>query len=102
MRKEIRGELKTLIDRTYKQIGVKRRGRSNNGSPDEPEDEEIDDLFDRGTEASASSSLQDEGGALKALYEVVIAPISHLIKGDELIIVPDGSLFLIPYAALVD
>ena len=102
VRKEIRGELKTLIDRTYKQIGVKRRGRSDNRSPDEPEDEEIDDLFDRGTEASASSSQQDEGGALKALYEVVIAPISHLIKGDELIIVPDGSLFLIPYAALVD
>ena len=29
-------------------------------------------------------------------------PISHLIRGDELIIVPDGPSFLIPYAALVD
>ena len=91
-----------MIDQTYKQIGIKGRGRSDNRSPDEPEDEEIDDLSDRGTEASASSSQQGEGGALKTLYEVVIAPISHLIKGDELIIVPDGSLFPIPYAALVD
>ena len=95
-------ELKKLINQTYKQIGVKGRGRSDNRSPDEPEDEEIDDLSDRGTESSASSSQQDEGGALKTLYEVVIAPISHLIKGDELIIVPDGSSFIIPYAALVD
>ena len=33
---------------------------------------------------------------------MVIAPISHLIKGDELIIVAHGSSFIIPYAALVD
>ena len=106
VRKEISVELKKLINQTrnqtYKQIGVRGRGRSDNRSPDEPEDEEIDDLSDRGTEASASSSQQDEGGALKTLYEVVIAPISHLIKGDKLIIVPDGSSFIIPYAALVD
>ena len=53
-------ELKKLINQTrnqtYKQIGVRGRGRSDNRSPDEPEDEEIDDLSDRGTEASASSS----------------------------------------------
>ena len=106
VRKEISVELKKLINQTrnqtYKQIGVRGRGRSDNRSPDEPEDEEIDDLSDRGTEASASSSQQDEGGALKTLYEVVIAPISHLIKGDKLIIVPDGSSFIIPHAAPVD
>ena len=102
VRKEISVELKTLINQTYTQIGVKGRGRSNNRSPDEPEDEKIDDLTDRGTQASASSSQQDDGGALKTLYEVVIAPISHLIKGDELIIVAHGSSFIIPYAALVD
>ena len=102
VRKEISVELKTLINQTYTQIGVKGRGRSNNRSPDEPEDEEIDDLSDRDTQASASSSQQDEGVALKTLHEVVIAPTSHLIKGDELIIVAHGSSFIIPYAALVD
>ncbi|CAH3020430.1 unnamed protein product, partial [Porites evermanni] len=36
------------------------------------------------------------------LYDIFIAPISDSIKGDELVIVPYGSSFLIPYAALVD
>ena len=45
---------------------------------------------------------QDEGSVSKTLYDVVIAPILHLIKGNELIIVPDSSSFLIPYAALMD
>ena len=33
---------------------------------------------------------------------MIIAPLSDWITGDELIIVPDGPSFLIPYAALVD
>ena len=42
-------------------------------------------------------------GALKTLYDLIIAPFSHLInRSDELTIVPDSSLFFIPYAALVD
>ena len=41
--------------------------------------------------------------ALKTLYDLIIAPFSHLInRSDELTIVPDSSLFFIPYAALVD
>ncbi|CAH3021887.1 unnamed protein product [Porites evermanni] len=45
---------------------------------------------------------QDKDGALKALYDVVIAPISPMIEGEELVFVPDRYSFLIPYAALVD
>ena len=33
---------------------------------------------------------------------MVIAPFSYWLEGDELVIVPDGSSFLIPYAAPVD
>ena len=67
---------------------------------DDPLDEEKKGLPDRAsTEEKESTSSQED---LKALSDVVIAPISHLIKGDELIIVPDGQSFLIPYAALVD
>ena len=76
IQKEISVDLKSLIQETYQKIGVKDRSR------DEPKDE--------GTVA------------LKTLYDVVIAPFSHLIKGDEIIIVPDRSSFLIPYVALVD
>ena len=44
-----------------------------------------------------------EEDALKTLYDLIIAPFSHLInRSDELTIVPYGSLFCIPYAALVD
>ena len=45
---------------------------------------------------------KEQGGALKVLYDIFIAPFLHSIEGDELVIVPDGSSFLIPYAALVD
>ena len=48
------------------------------------------------------TSQQVEGGTLRTLYDMVIAPFSHLIEGDELIIIPDRSSFFIPYAALMD
>ncbi|CAH3187882.1 unnamed protein product [Porites lobata] len=79
IQKEISVDLKSLIQETYQKIGVKDRSR------DEPKDER-----------------ERESVALKTLHDVVIAPFSHLIKGDELIIVPDRSSFLIPYVALVD
>ena len=47
------------------------------------------------------SSLKEED-TVKTLYDLILAPISHLINGEELTIVPNGPLFLIPYAALVD
>jgi len=82
IQKEISVELTSLIQETYQKIGVKFVVRCKDRSRDEPEDE--------------------ESVALKTLYDVVIAPFSHLIKGDEIIIVPDRSSFLIPYVALVD
>ena len=82
-----------------KQIGV-RGFRCEEHFSDDPLDEEKKGLPDRAsTEEKESTSSQED---LKALSDVVIAPISHLIRGDELIIVPDGPSFLIPYAALVD
>ena len=57
---------------------------------------------DRGTDEKEFTLSQAEGDAIRELYDVMIAPISHLIKDEELIIVPDGSSFLVPYAALLD
>ena len=76
IRKESSHTLTDLINKLYRQIGV------------------------RGTNENASS--QGECDALKILYEVIMAPTSQWITDDELIIVPDGSSFFIPYAALVD
>ena len=36
----------------------------------------------------------------KPLYDAVIGPIEDLLDGDELIVVPDGALSLVPWAAL--
>ena len=99
VQKEINQTLTSLKNETYKQIGV-RGFRCEERFLDDPLDEEKKGLPNRAsTEEKESTSSQED---LKALSDVVIAPISHLIKGDELIIVPDGPSFLIPYAALVD
>ena len=82
IQKGISVDLSSLIQETYKKIVDKFDVSGKDRSRDEPEDE--------------------ESVALKTLYDVVIAPFSHLIKGDQLIIVPDRSSFLIPYVALVD
>ena len=80
MQKEINGNLTSLIHQTYENISVKK------------------------VVGNKPLTLQeeDEGAALKRLYDLVIAPVSHLIKGDELLFVLDRSSFLIPYAALVN
>ena len=74
-------DLTSMTYQTYKQIGVHQSLWKKIGSRKE---------------------IEDQGGALKVLYDIFIAPFSHLIEGDELVIVPDGSSFLIPYSALVD
>lgn len=38
----------------------------------------------------------------RRLYDAVIGPVADLLHGDELIIVPDGPLWLVPYAAFLD
>ena len=106
--KEINHTLESLTNKMYKQIVPKQIGvlQLNAGcedrSLDDPDDETVEELSDRGTNDKEFTSSQAEGDALRELYDVVIAPISHLIKDEELIIVPDGSSFLIPYAALLD
>ena len=104
MYKELSYILKDLTDKAYEQIGATERARCEDRSLHDPEDETNEDLSDRyrGAGEKKLTSLQPGNDALRELYDVVIAPISHLIEDEELIIVPDGSSFLIPYAALVD
>ena len=96
--KEVSDDLTSLTHQAYKEIGVSRGVKCKNHSLDEPEGKEIEIFSERGTELT---SQQGEGGTLRTLYDMVIAPFSHLIEGDELIIVPDRSSFFIPYAALI-
>ena len=103
----INDTLECLTNKLYKQIvpkqiGVLELARCEDRSLDDPDDETVEDLSRGGTNDKKFTSSQAEVDALRELYDVVIAPISHLIKDEELIIVPDGSSFLIPYAALLD
>ena len=82
VQQEVSDDLTSMTYQTYKQIGVNKSMWPKSRSPKE---------------------IEDQRGALKVLYDIVISPISHSIaEGDEMVIVPDGSSFLIPYAALLD
>ena len=81
VQQRVSDDLTSMTYQTYKQIGVNKS---------------------MWPKSRSRKEIVDQGGALKVLYDILIAPISHSIEGDEIVIVPDGSSFLIPYAALVD
>lgn len=83
VQKALCNTLESMNEETYKQIV-------------------FEEVLERNPEEKECISSEREEAALKVLYDAVIGPVSHLIEGDELIIVPDGPLFLVPYAALVD
>ncbi|KAJ7382006.1 hypothetical protein OS493_037766, partial [Desmophyllum pertusum] len=43
-----------------------------------------------------------EQSSLKVLHSMFIAPVAHRLTGSEIIIVPDRSLYKVPFAALMD
>ena len=94
--------LEDMTDKAFEQIRATKPARCEDRSLDYPDNASIEDLSDRDANEKEFTSSQAGGDALKELYDVVIAPISPLLKDEELIIVPDGALFLIPYAALLD
>ena len=63
--------------------------------------EKIDAVSTKPDETGPTSSDCNRD-ALKMLYNMVINPVADLICGSEVIIVPDGLLFLIPFVALKD
>ena len=102
MKKKVSDTLKDMTDRAYKQIRASKPAKCEDRSLDDTGGETNEDLSERGRDEKEFTPSKAEGDALRELYDVVIAPISHLIKDEQLIIVPDGSSFLIPYAALLD
>ena len=80
----------------FKEIGVGVDVKCENRSVDARGDNvSLNDESCQNTEDCTTNSLRD-------LFDSVIGPVAHLLKGDELIIVPDGPLCLAPYAACVD
>ena len=105
IRKEMSHQLTCLTHASYRRIGVHCGARCEDRSFGGSEDLEIETFFDRGLNETESNSPHRKCclcNALETLNEVIFASISHWITRDEVIIVPDGQSFLIPYAALVD
>ena len=102
VQKKINKSLESLTQEAYRQIGVFTSVMCENRSLDEPVDEESKEFLDRGPDEKLLTPSKGEGDALKALSEILIGPIFHLVQGDEVILVPDGQLLLVPYAALLD
>ena len=46
--------------------------------------------------------LKNKNDSLRLFYDCVIGPIADVLEGDELPIVPDGPLCLVPFAAFLD
>ncbi|KAL9982628.1 hypothetical protein ACROYT_G004696 [Oculina patagonica] len=70
-----------------------------NRSFEEPTDESLPDQMPNKKEP-ASAEYEDD--PLKMLYDLLIRPIADYILGGDVTIVPDGPLFLTPFAALMD
>ena len=92
--------LQSLIQITFKQIGVRSEVICENRSLDALREERH--KTDEKSDEKTSQPFVLQESCLSTLYSILIQPISDLIQGDELIIVPDGQLWLAPYAALVD
>ena len=88
---------KLLIDSTLRDIGVGVRVRCEDRSMDEvcddpPSNREAAEETDKSPTSSVNS--------LRQLYDVIIGPIADLLEGDQLLLVPDGPLYRVPYSPL--
>ena len=71
------------------------------------EDRSLDSLRNNEEESEGCvqrrpAALLNQDNPFRTLYELTISPVIDLIQGDELIVVPEGPLWLAPYAAFMD
>ena len=88
----------SLLETAHDEIGVT-AVNCEDRSLRNPEDEKLAKERSIKTEPHSSNFGSN---SLQALYNVVIDPIRDLLKGDEVVIVPEGPLCLAPYAAFMD
>ena len=92
--------LQSLIQFSYKNMGVRAKVNCENRSLDALRKE--CSVVERSSKTCSQPINQEGNLPLATLYSYVIAPIVDLIDGDEIIIVPDGPLWLAPFAALLN
>ena len=87
-----------LMETTLKEIGAGVGVRCENRSLDA-----LTDHPPSNREAAEDKMVQSSTNSeksLRSLYDIVVGPIADLLHGDQLIVVPDGPLWLVPYSAL--
>ena len=84
----------------YTQLGVRSNVRCENRSLDALR-ESRSKVDDKTKEENPQPPIQ-QNKCLSTLYDTVMKPVADLLIGDELLIIPDGPLWLAPYAALKD
>ena len=92
--------LQSLIQFAYENNDVRANVNCENRSLDVLRENRY--IVERSSKKCSQQILQEDNLPLAALYSYVIAPMLDLIEGDELIIVPDGPLWLAPFAALLN
>ncbi|XP_066024753.1 tetratricopeptide repeat protein 28-like isoform X2 [Pocillopora verrucosa] len=84
----------------YTQLGVRSIVRCENRSLDALR-ESPSKMDEKPKEDTLQPAIQ-QNKCLSTLYDIVMKPVADLLQGDELVIIPDGPLWLAPYAALKD
>ena len=84
----------------YTQLGVRSNVRCENRSLDALR--ESCSKVDEKTKEHNPQPVIQRSECLSTLYDSVVKPVTDLVEGDELLIIPDGPLWLAPYAALKD
>ena len=92
--------IQSLIQSAYNDIGVRSEVRCENRSLDALQDR--DRPSDGKPDKESDQSWLQKESSLRKLYDIAIKPITNLVRDNELIIVPDGPLWLAPYAAFLD
>ena len=82
----------------YTQLGVRSNVRCENRSLDALRGSRS--KVDEETKEDSPRPPIQQKECLSTLYDTVMKPVADLVQGDELVIIPDGPLWLAPYAAL--
>ena len=89
----------SILNRTaLDEIGVRADVKVENRSLDESNEARC--TTERAPVSVSQSVLPKE--SLKGLFDLIFAPIANLVHGNDLILVPEGPLCLVPYAALMN
>ena len=86
-----------LLEKAFEKIGAGVCVRCENRTIDELTSEPP---YTREEKNATGESAYCTNNALQPLYDEIISPIADVLHGDELVIVPDGSLCMAPWAAL--